>query len=382
MWSGGQTTSKMNRNQQLLLAAPYDVTQLQQEFFSLSPRETYVLLCERAHCKPIAAISRLFPPDIATWDEVVVLDFSRTYVGPRGALPIIDLCRRLPQLRQLNFADSYFTNEVVWQLAQMAVMHPSLESIELSRNELISWTGAMCLAELAVQNQHIVFIGLRGVTVQPQILDAIFMQTRRNAVAQFNAVGGRPCPSESPFSLYIRALKAFFATRAVSGEATPDDLVAGCQHWRMLSGREMNDGRHTERLFERLKARAPAVIVWDAFLVLLLIEGSTYDEAVVSKLKQVFLEFNLNTSTSVPLDEGYVLARELGAILVRLHDHRANDVALEATRSRIGALYESTTLCWDDFLYLLYPHGPQKGKRFPDAMSTGLQSQKEVMVSF
>lgn len=370
----------MAEYERLAATEPYDVAVVQQSYAGCSPREAYIRICERLHCTPVGSVKAMLPREVGAWEAVRALDFARTYVGPQGAVAVVELCRCLPNLRTISFADNYLTNETVWHLVQMAVHHPTLERIDLSRNEYISWTGAMCLADLVLRNDNVTHIDLHGATVTQDIVEAIDAQARSNAVTKFRSSDGQPCPPAHPTAVYIRALKLFFLKYRELGTVDASLLESGFQELLRVSGRCSESSLCSEKLFTSLKARAPSgELTLEAFLILLLIDGSTYDAETVSRLKRVFLMYNVDsTAAPDPLLGGFVLAKYLADMLQLLYGSRPSAADVAAVQRRL-AVSSDTTLKWDEFLYLTYPRGPQPGDRLCGMTYTPLANTIEVM---
>ncbi|AIN97932.1 hypothetical protein LPMP_204380 [Leishmania panamensis] len=370
----------MEEDARLEATEPYIVAELQAEFVGHSLREVYTTICDRLRLTPLTSVAVMFPDVADAWDAVTMLDFSRTYVGSQGALPVIELCRRLPRLQSLTFYDNYLSNNTVWYLAQMALYHPGLERVDLSANEYISWSGAMCLVELVLRNPHIVYVGLRGSTVSAEIVASIEAQTRKNAVSRFRNEDLKRLPPVHPVAMYIRALKHQFAMHQQDGLVSASLLDSGFEELLRVSGRTGELHLFTDKYFSKLKARAsPGSLTCEAFLLLLLIEGSTYDETTVEKLKHVFTMFNMDPSVPDPIKDGYVLGRDMADIMTHMYGSRPSDVDVAALQCRLGATAEATTLSWEEFLYIAYPHGPQVGDRLWGMMCTPLSNPIEIM---
>ncbi|KAK7202213.1 leucine-rich repeat-containing protein [Novymonas esmeraldas] len=370
----------MEEDARLVATAPYNVEELQAEFDGVSPRDAYAALCHRSRCAPLASIAAMLPETVGAWDAVSVLDFSRTYIGSQGALPMIDLCRRLPQLRSLLLRDNYLSNDTVWSLVQMAVFHPSLERVDLSANQYVSWSGAMCLVELVLRNPRITDVGLRGTTVSEEIVAAIAAQTRQNAVSRFRAAELKASPPVHPAAVYIRALTHLFATHQQHGRVSVSLLHSGVEELLRVSGRTSELQLVTDKDLAKLTARATSgVIGCEEFLVLLLIDGSTYDADTVARLRQAFVLFNMDPSAPDPVRNGYILGRDLSAIMTHVDGAPPSEADVVAMQRRLGATADTATLGWEEFLYVAYPHGPQAGDRLCSATCTPLVSGVEVM---
>ncbi|KPA75412.1 hypothetical protein ABB37_08682 [Leptomonas pyrrhocoris] len=369
----------MAEDERLAATKRYEVAAVQQEYAGCSPLDAYVRICKQLHCTPVASVKGMLPCEVGAWGDVESLDFANTYVGPHGAVAVVELCRCLPRLRSLNLADNYLSNNTVWHLAQMAVYHPQLEWIDLSKNEFISWTGAMCLAELALRNANITHIDVHGAAIEPDIAEAISAQTRQNTVAKFRAGSGRPCPPVHPAAVYIRALKLLFLKHQEQGKVDAALLETGFTELLRVSGRASESSKYSEKVFATLRARAPAgVLTAEAVLILLLIDGSTYDVETVTNLRRVFVMFNIDVSPADPLVSGFVLARDLADMMEYIYGARPSAADVAAVQRRL-ALAEETTLKWEEFLYLTYPRGPQVGDRLCGVTSTPLAHPIEVM---
>ncbi|GET88074.1 hypothetical protein, conserved [Leishmania tarentolae] len=370
----------MEDDAHLIATEPYKVDELQAEFVGCSPREAYGTICGRLRCTRLASVAVMLPDVSGTWDLVTTLDFSRTYVGSQGALPVIELCRRLPRLQSLVFCDNYLINDTVWHLVQMALFHPSLERVDLSANEYISWSGAMCLVELVLRNPHITYVGLRSSTVAAEIVGAIEAQTRRNAVSRFRSEGLKRSLPVHPTAVHIRALKRLFEMHQQHGQVTASLLESGFEELLRDSGRTGELHLFTEKYLPKLKARAPSGgLTCEAFLVLLLIDGSSYDETTVAMLKRVFTMFNMDPSVPDPISDGYVLVRDMADIMTHVYGSRPSDADVTALKHRLGVTSDTTTLDWEEFLYVAYPHGPTAGDRLCCMTCTPLADTIEVM---
>ncbi|KAG5480653.1 hypothetical protein CUR178_05787 [Leishmania enriettii] len=370
----------MEADSRLVATEQHDVAELQAEFAGHSPRAAYTTICRRFRVTPLASAAVMFPDVAGAWDAVTTLDFSRTYVGSKGALPVIELCRRLPRLQSLVLSDNYLSNDTVWRLVQVTLFHPCLERIDLSANEHISWCGAMCLVELVLRNPRIIYVGLRGSTVSPEILQSIEAQTRQNAIRRFRSGGLKRSPPAHPAAVYIRALKHLFSTHEQHGRVSASLLQSGFEELLRVSGRTGELRLLTDKHFLKLKARAPpGGLTCDAFLVLLLIDGSTYNEATVTELKHVFTMFNMDPSVPDPISDGYVLAGDMADIMARVYGSIPSDADVAALQRRLGVDTGATTLDWEEFLCIAYPHGPQVGDRLCGVACTPLANPIEVM---
>ncbi|KAH9601118.1 hypothetical protein LSM04_001745 [Trypanosoma melophagium] len=355
---------------------PYNVQQLQSEFHALSPREAYRELCQRFQCRPISAVAAMFPDRIGEWNKTTELSFARLYVGPKGVRPVVELCKRLPDLKSLNFADNYLTNDSVYFITRMAIHHPSLERIELSDNEFISWTGGTYLAELVVRNTNVKEVGVRHTALPQPVAEAVFEQTRRNCVLAFHASGSTPRPSIHPAVIHLRAMKRYFKEVQQNGTVPAAALVDGLRERMRILGQERDFGAFTDDFFEQLRARAPQeLITWEMFIVLLRLDGTEYDDVLIKKLQRVFMEFNMEPSAGM---EGFIEARDLAAVHARLYGEPVSSEEAKHLCSLIG-VDETMTIHWDEFLMIMYVRGPKETYNALSWTRTPLEHLKRVI---
>lgn len=347
----------------------YDTYQLQGEHHSFSPREAYVQLCERFKCKPIGAVANMLSHTTGAWDAVEVVDLSRTYVGHKGAVPIIELCKCLSSLRRVNLSDNYLTNDATWNLAYMAMYHPTLREIELRGNSFISWSGAMCLMQALLRNARLTYVGLHKTGIPAHITEVLFHQARRNAVAMFVALGNVPKPSSDSNAVHLRAMRRYFLTVQESdGTMARSKIAESYREQVRILGRERDLCHYDADFFAALEARAPSdFITWEAFIVLVLLGAPVFSSHVEESLRNVFLEFNMDSTAVV--EKGFVEAKSFAEVHQRLYGTVPQPADLKVYFDTLG-LNDTHTVNWDEFLYVWYNRSPVEGSRPVGALLT------------
>lgn len=381
---------------------PYDVYELQAEYQCYSPREAYIQLCGQMDCRPSRAVAAMLPAEPGSWDRVQYIDLSRSYVGPKGVLPVVELCKRLPSLRRLSLAANYLQNDCLWYVAQLALYHPSLAEIDLSDNEFVSWSGAMCLATAVVQNPRLTSVNLLRTAVEPATAEAVFYHTRKNAVAM--AVATRrvaPSPSMHVSAIHLRAIRRFFDSikDPATGCVDRDGIAAGYRERLHLLGRSEALAGCDDAFFEELRARAPSDrVTWEMFLLLAVLDAVEYADQLVAALRRIFKEFNINAAPmldrmaqlggpdgasalppapalparSSALAQGFVEADAFPAVYVRLYGTNPGAKELESIAGTLGLQAGVHTVNWDEFLYTWYCKGPTPGSLVIGAKLTDL----------
>lgn len=337
---------------------PYSCSELLVKYSTTNPRDMYTALCKKCGCKPISAVASRFPDKVGTWNQLDVIDVSKTYVGPKGIIPLIEICKLLPNVETLIFRDNYLNNEAIWYLSKMVMFHPSIKTLDLSRNA-ISWTSAMCLVELVTKNIQVGSVILSDTAIPQGIVEAIQAQVAKNA-----SLGGRkqrrgPNPCNHPTTIRQRALKRYFNEISGKKDTVPRSRLSdGLKEMWKISGREREITQRTPLFYENFNKRAPNDEVdWETFLILVMLEDVQCNEAFVGKLRHIFQQFDIDCG-------GFVEVRELKAMMTLLSPTLTPPSAEELKlKLHFYDLDEQMTLTWDEFLLLMYDHGPVVGAK-------------------
>jgi hypothetical protein len=346
------------------IGKPYSAAEIHTKFPSTTPQELYGLLCKSFKCKVIPAVSFMFPDAQNAWGTVTTIDLSKSYVGPKGVIPVIELCKALPNVSSISLRDNYLNNESIWYLSKMALYHPSLSTLDLGQNP-ISWTGAMCLVELVTKNHHITDVQLGGTSILGNVAEAIAAQALKNGSlgARRSRNGVNPC--NHPTTIRQRALKRYFydiATRErehAPGETltVPKSRLAdGLRELWRISGREREVTQRTPLFYENFTKRASQDdVIWEEFLVMIMLEDVRYNETFVERLRSIFDQFDIDSA-------GYVEVRALRGMMTLMNPTQKPPTPDELlVKMRFYDLDDNMTLGWDEFLLLMYDHGPVVG---------------------
>jgi hypothetical protein len=345
---------------------PYSAAEIHAKFPSTTPQELYSLLCKSCKCKAIPAVAMMFPDTQRSWGTMTSLDLSQSYVGPKGVVPVIEMCKALPNITSVILRDNYLSNESVWLLSKMALYHPSLTTIDLGKNP-ISWTGAMCLVELVTRNHHITDVHLVGTSILPNVTEAISAQALKNASLGASRTRNGINPCNHPTTIRQRAMRRYFYDVAARGGkqqgdvglTVPKSLLAdGLKELWKISGREREITQRTPLFYENFVNRASQdTITWEEFFLVIMLEDVKFNEGFVDRIKAVFDQFDVDGC-------GYVEARALRGMMTMLSPTQTPPTAEELqSKMRYYDLDSNMTLGWDEFLLLMYDHGPVVGSK-------------------
>ncbi|CUG88273.1 leucine-rich repeat protein, putative [Bodo saltans] len=344
---------------------PYSAAEIHAKFPSTTPQELYGLLCKSCKCKVIPGVAMMFPDTQRSWGTMTSLDLSHSYVGPKGVVPVVEMCKALPNITSIALRDNYLSNESVWLLSKMALYHPSLTTLDLGKNP-ISWTGAMCLVELVTRNHHITDVLLVGTSIPPNVTEAISAQALKNASLGASRARNGINPCNHPTTIRQRAMRRYFhdvATRNGKqqdvGLTVPKSLLAdGLKELWKISGREREITQRTPLFYENFVNRASQdSVTWEEFFLVIMLEDVKYNEGFVDRLKAIFEQFDVEGC-------GYVEARALRGMMTQLSPTQTPPTAEELQmKMRYYDLDSNMTLGWDEFLLLMYDHGPVVGSK-------------------
>jgi hypothetical protein len=143
-----------------------------------SPKQLYKQKCAELslHCN--TQVFRDLPSDVASLEDVVLLDFSRNCLGRNGLKPLLLVLRMTPNLEAINLSENYLTNGSVMELVQLLETDKSccrkLTHLDLSKNPISNPTGKL-LSALVDKMPALRRVVLKGTLMNPglaRLIDA------------------------------------------------------------------------------------------------------------------------------------------------------------------------------------------------------------------
>jgi hypothetical protein len=375
--SSSSSQAQQQQHQNPLLSEPghsYSPADLQRQFVGMSVRDVYALLCRRNNCRVISSVIEQLPEKPGVW-ELQQLDLERTYVGHRGVVPVIELCKLLHKLQSISFANNFLTNKSVWFACQMLMFHPTVSTVSFASND-ISWTAGMCILELVTRNANIRSVDVTETLFQPKVTQAILAQVRRNIAGSTGKEQKKRSQASSPINharaVRIRALKRLFRD-LVSKKGNPADqkvprecVIEGLRAQANLSGRERELEQRGGEYLKAIVSRAPADhIDWEAFLLVVLFPEIPFRKEHVDSLRKLFNSVNSDGS-------GYVFVSEIPAMLAAVLGHPPTPEEVHSKMAYFGLSQDDnvTTMTFDEFLVLVCEHGPEIGEHLTNVTKT------------
>lgn len=170
---------------------------------SARPQTKYTATCAALKVKPnsrVAAREEQLDAD--------VVDISSNYIGGAGFEAVTDILSKNPRLEVLNAADNGLNNESVVFFCRAVAAHPTLRSVDFSRNPL-SLPAALALLDLLHKNKRIAEIKLSDTHIDEAVLRRIRRALNLNRIHSNAAAANANSGAMTPFE----KVKAEFAQR-------------------------------------------------------------------------------------------------------------------------------------------------------------------------
>eukprot|EP01062_Namystynia_karyoxenos_P023546 TRINITY_DN19104_c0_g1_i1.p1 TRINITY_DN19104_c0_g1~~TRINITY_DN19104_c0_g1_i1.p1 ORF type:complete len:533 (+),score=161.47 TRINITY_DN19104_c0_g1_i1:78-1676(+) len=157
-----------------------DVVQLGPGAAAASPSKVYEALCMANSVRPNSGALRAFAgPGGAGLGRVERLDFSRTYLGDRGAVPVLQTLAACPLLRELLLDNTGLGNGAVHVLVGVLMQHELLHSLSVNGNPLFE-TAGMDLLRLLRGSRQILHLSWAGADFSPHLTQRLQRQLQAN----------------------------------------------------------------------------------------------------------------------------------------------------------------------------------------------------------
>lgn len=189
----------------------------------------YLQSCQELKCKPNSSLAFDVLQPIAQCRDLLCLDISSNFVGPRGALPVVHVASHAPALTHLDLSGNRLTNESVEALCGILVGHLQLRTLGLSNNP-ISQTGAKHLVSLAWCTPQLQHIALDGTMVsealKSKIAEALSQRQEHAAYAAKKKSDGGLQTEEVVAADEAAAIVAPCEASSTKAEAAPTSTIS------------------------------------------------------------------------------------------------------------------------------------------------------------
>lgn len=145
-----------------------------------SLRALYATTCIELKCKRNSSVAALLPDAAGANATLTSLDLSLNFVGPAGCKAVVRLAAYAAGLVTLSLRDNQVSNEVVTAMLHDLKEHPTLTTIDLSRNP-ISHAGGKTLLQLASANANLRHIFIDATLINPALAKRIEDRLELNA---------------------------------------------------------------------------------------------------------------------------------------------------------------------------------------------------------
>eukprot|EP01063_Lacrimia_lanifica_P021273 TRINITY_DN28562_c0_g1_i1.p1 TRINITY_DN28562_c0_g1~~TRINITY_DN28562_c0_g1_i1.p1 ORF type:complete len:237 (+),score=97.10 TRINITY_DN28562_c0_g1_i1:50-760(+) len=145
----------------------------------MSLREIYLYYCRQYQSKPNSVLLKSVLAEASGDFSIATIDCSGNFVGDKGLLALLEVIRVCTSCTALLLPDNGIKNAGVECLVHMALEHPSLKHIDLSKNRITLGAGKV-LQELCAKNPNIHKCAVSGTRIDPQLQERIQQRINHN----------------------------------------------------------------------------------------------------------------------------------------------------------------------------------------------------------
>eukprot|EP01064_Diplonema_japonicum_P020316 TRINITY_DN2955_c2_g1_i1.p1 TRINITY_DN2955_c2_g1~~TRINITY_DN2955_c2_g1_i1.p1 ORF type:complete len:467 (+),score=105.35 TRINITY_DN2955_c2_g1_i1:64-1401(+) len=140
-----------------------------------NPKQLYEDRCKELEIKPNSALLELLPTSDVGMSK---LDLSNNMVGLKGLVPVLDVVKACKEIRSFSVSDNQLTSPAAKEVGTRLTGHPTLTSLDISKNHLP--LGGESMLELAKANQALREINIAETHIRPLFTKLIEYQLKKN----------------------------------------------------------------------------------------------------------------------------------------------------------------------------------------------------------
>ncbi|KAK7195584.1 hypothetical protein NESM_000487000 [Novymonas esmeraldas] len=149
-------------------------------FTGKSPRDSYKQVCEELHVHVQRDIFAMLPEKPAAWHHIYTLDLERSLLGTKGCMALLPLITVSTSLRKIVLRSCGLSDEFVVEFCGILQSHPSLRSVDISDNELVTVYSAPHILSVMRNNANIVLFDVYNTHVGANVAGIIAGLGQRN----------------------------------------------------------------------------------------------------------------------------------------------------------------------------------------------------------
>ncbi|KAG5503501.1 hypothetical protein JKF63_05640 [Porcisia hertigi] len=149
-------------------------------FNGKSPRDSYKQVCGELNVHMQREIFSLLPEKPLAWHHIFTLDLDKSLLGTRGCMAILPLITVSTLMRKLSLRSCGLSDDFVAALCAILQNHPSVRSVDLSNNDLITVYSAPKIIAVMRHNKNMVAFDVHHTHVGDNVAGIIADLGQRN----------------------------------------------------------------------------------------------------------------------------------------------------------------------------------------------------------
>lgn len=127
-----------------------------------SPQDAYKQVCEELQIHYQRQIVNQLPDTPSAWHRLRTLDMEDAVLGPKGCMALLPCILVSTSLRRISLENTGLTDQFVLDLCSILQSHPSMRSVNIRNNELVSVFCASAIISVIKQNPNIIAFDAEG----------------------------------------------------------------------------------------------------------------------------------------------------------------------------------------------------------------------------
>ncbi|GET89004.1 hypothetical protein, conserved [Leishmania tarentolae] len=149
-------------------------------FKGKSPRDSYKQVCGELNVHMQRDIYATLPEKPMAWHHIYTLDLEKALLGTKGCMAILPIITVSTSMRKLSLRSCGVSDDFVIQLCAALQNHPSLRSVDISDNELVTVYSAPHIIDVMRNNSNMVLFDVYNTHVGSNVGDIIAKLGQRN----------------------------------------------------------------------------------------------------------------------------------------------------------------------------------------------------------
>ncbi|KAG5477812.1 hypothetical protein LSCM1_05113 [Leishmania martiniquensis] len=149
-------------------------------FKGKSPRDSYKQICGELQVHMQRDIFTTLPGKPMAWHHIYTLDLERSLLGTKGCMAMLPIITVSTSMRKLSLRSCGLSDDFVLELCGILENHPSLRSVDISDNDLVTVYSAPHIISVMRNNSNMVFLDVYNTHVGSNVASIIADLGQRN----------------------------------------------------------------------------------------------------------------------------------------------------------------------------------------------------------